>query len=200
MKARDELRQVRCTDQPGHDRGPYGFNVVGGAGWTDARYDGADPEGRHLVPGAWSTTAPTCTAITSRSCWRVPVILPMCDLGGHVYGCYHSSCDDIHLVNPRRMVDNVRFVGMLAYGAGRQSHPAAWPGRPSLAGQAPATTGWKRSSGYRGMAVVTPQPCSTGVAASPPFSDRTGRGLPVVTDQVQLVVNVRPGPPLRSVR
>ena len=43
----------------------------------------------------------------------IPVINPHSDLGSHVYGCYHSSCDDIHLVDPQAMVDNVRFVGML---------------------------------------------------------------------------------------
>jgi hypothetical protein len=32
-----------------------------------------------------------------------------------VYGCYHSSCDDIHLVDPMAMVNNVRFVGALLY-------------------------------------------------------------------------------------
>lgn len=45
----------------------------------------------------------------------VPVIAPICDLGGHVYHCYHSSCDDIGLVDPAAMVDNVRIVGMLLY-------------------------------------------------------------------------------------
>ena len=45
----------------------------------------------------------------------VPVIYPLSDLGKHVYGCYHSSCDDIHLVEPRAMTNNVRFVGALLY-------------------------------------------------------------------------------------
>ncbi|HRH39337.1 MAG TPA: hypothetical protein PK760_13385, partial [Flavobacteriales bacterium] len=45
----------------------------------------------------------------------VPVIYPLSDLGKHVYGCYHSSCDDIHLVDPQAMVNNVRFVGQLIY-------------------------------------------------------------------------------------
>ena len=44
----------------------------------------------------------------------VPVLAPISDLGHSVYGCYHSSCDDIHLVEPWRMEANVRTVGMLA--------------------------------------------------------------------------------------
>jgi len=46
----------------------------------------------------------------------VPVLYPLSDLGKHVYGCYHSSCDDIHLVDPQAMVNNVRFIGALVYG------------------------------------------------------------------------------------
>jgi hypothetical protein len=46
----------------------------------------------------------------------VPVIYPLSDLGKHIYGCYHSSCDDIHLVDPQAMTNNVRFVGALLMG------------------------------------------------------------------------------------
>jgi hypothetical protein len=46
----------------------------------------------------------------------VPVLYPLSDLGKHVYGCYHSSCDDIYLVDPQAMVNNVRFTGLLLYG------------------------------------------------------------------------------------
>ena len=45
----------------------------------------------------------------------VPTIGPMCDLGQRVYRCYHSSCDDIDLVDPQAMVDNVRRVGQLLW-------------------------------------------------------------------------------------
>ena len=45
----------------------------------------------------------------------MPTLYPLSDLGKHVYGCYHSSCDDIHLVDPQAMVNNVRFVGQLVY-------------------------------------------------------------------------------------
>ncbi|MBP6699389.1 MAG: hypothetical protein KA175_17340, partial [Flavobacteriales bacterium] len=54
-------------------------------------------------------------------------INPLSDLGGHVYGCYHSSCDDVHLVDPRDMVNNVRIVGMLAlWIANAEKLPAAF--------------------------------------------------------------------------
>lgn len=45
----------------------------------------------------------------------IPVIAPICDLGEHVYHCYHSSCDDVGLVEPSAMVDNVRRVGQLVW-------------------------------------------------------------------------------------
>jgi hypothetical protein len=46
----------------------------------------------------------------------VPVLYPLSDLGKHVYACYHSSCDDIHLVDPGAMLNNVRSTGMLLLG------------------------------------------------------------------------------------
>ena len=116
MKARDELRQVRCMINLDMTGGPYGFNVVGGAGWTDvldtigAEIQKVDTSFRGVVDDRAYLHSDHQPFLLE----GVPVILPMCDLGGHVYGCYHSSCDDIHLVDPRRMVDNVRFVGMLA--------------------------------------------------------------------------------------
>lgn len=45
----------------------------------------------------------------------VPTLAPICDLGGHVYHCYHSSCDDVGLVDPVAMSDNVRRVGQLLW-------------------------------------------------------------------------------------
>jgi Zn-dependent M28 family amino/carboxypeptidase len=111
-----ELAKVRCMvnmDMTGH---PQGFSVTGPEGWkalvedinTDIRsQDSTDFAGRTST-GAWlhSDHQPFMLA-------GVPVINPQSDLGGHVYGCYHSSCDDIQLVDPDAMVDNVRFVGML---------------------------------------------------------------------------------------
>jgi Zn-dependent M28 family amino/carboxypeptidase len=111
-----ELARIRCMvnmDMTGH---PQGFGVTGPDGWkalieeinTDIRsQDSARFAGRTST-GAWlhSDHQPFMLA-------GVPVINPHSDLGSHVYGCYHSSCDDIHLVEPGAMVDNVRFVGML---------------------------------------------------------------------------------------
>lgn len=112
-----ELDHIRCMinlDMSGH---PKGFGVGGPAGWADlvrtinTRIHAHDTtfeakEDEH--PGLHSDHQPFLLN-------GVPVLWPICDLGGHVYGCYHSSCDDIHLVDPQAMVDNVRFVGMLVH-------------------------------------------------------------------------------------
>lgn len=45
----------------------------------------------------------------------VPTLAPICDLGDHVYHCYHSSCDDVGLVDPLAMSDNVRRVGQMLW-------------------------------------------------------------------------------------
>ncbi len=111
-----ELAQIRCMvnmDMTGH---PQGFGVTGPDGWkelverinADIRTVDSTAFAGRTSTGAWlhSDHQPFMLA-------GVPVINPHSDLGGHVYGCYHSSCDDIHLVDPQAMVDNVRFVGML---------------------------------------------------------------------------------------
>ena len=111
-----ELARIRCMvnmDMTGH---PQGFGVTGPDGWKELiehinieirSVDSASFAGR-TTTGAWlhSDHQPFLLA-------GVPVINPHSDLGSHVYGCYHSSCDDIHLVDPQAMVDNVRFIGML---------------------------------------------------------------------------------------
>ncbi|MBL8001967.1 MAG: M20/M25/M40 family metallo-hydrolase [Flavobacteriales bacterium] len=111
-----ELARIRCMvnmDMTGH---PQGFGITGPEGWKELveringeirAVDSTAFAGRTST-GAWlhSDHQPFMLA-------GVPVINPHSDLGGHVYGCYHSSCDDIHLVDPEAMVDNVRFVGML---------------------------------------------------------------------------------------
>jgi Zn-dependent M28 family amino/carboxypeptidase len=111
-----ELDRVRCMvnmDMTGH---PQGFGITGPDGWKDLverisadirAVDSSAFAGR-TTTGAWlhSDHQPFMLA-------GIPVINPSSDLGSHVYGCYHSSCDDIHLVEPGAMVDNVRFVGML---------------------------------------------------------------------------------------
>ena len=113
-----ELARIACMinlDMSGH---PQGFGVGGPEGWgalvsslsRDIRLvDSTAFEGRSSEE-VWlhSDHQPFLLA-------GVPVIYPLSDLGKHVYGCYHSSCDDIHLVDPQAMVNNVRFVGQLIY-------------------------------------------------------------------------------------
>ena len=115
-RASGELGRIRCMvnmDMTGH---PQGFGIMGPEGWKEQleminagihAVDSASFAGR-TTTGAWlhSDHQPFMLA-------GIPVINPHSDLGSHVYGCYHSSCDDIHLVDPQAMVDNVRFVGML---------------------------------------------------------------------------------------
>jgi len=102
---------------------PQGFGVGGPAGWKTLIADACERIRRI------DTTA--FEGRTSERIWLhsdhqpfllagVPVIYPLSDLGKHVYGCYHSSCDDIHLVDPQAMVNNVRFVGQLIYALAAQ--------------------------------------------------------------------------------
>lgn len=117
-RASGELSRVKCMinlDMSGH---PQGFGVGGPEGWSEL-----------LKRSCASITAIDSAAFAGRvseEVWLhsdhqpfllagVPVIYPLSDLGKHVYGCYHSSCDDIHLVDPQAMVNNVRFVGALVY-------------------------------------------------------------------------------------
>lgn len=116
-KASGELARVRCMinlDMSGH---PRGFNICGPEPWggtireAQAPIAALDTSFQALFrqePGLHSDHQPFMLA-------GVPVIAPICDLGGHVYGCYHSSCDDIHLVDPQAMVNNVRRVGQLLW-------------------------------------------------------------------------------------
>jgi hypothetical protein len=112
-----ELDRVRCMINLDMSSDPRGFGVVGPDGW-EALVGSINDSIRQVVPGfagelstqAWlhSDHQPFLLA-------GVPVLYPLCDLGKHVYGCYHSSCDDIHLVEPEGMVNNARFVGMLLW-------------------------------------------------------------------------------------
>jgi carboxypeptidase Q len=116
-RASGELDHVKCMinlDMSGH---PRGFNVFGPDGWNDVIRSAQAPLAVHDTtykaqfsnePGLHSDHQPFMLA-------GVPVIAPICDLGDHVYGCYHSSCDDIHLVEPQAMVNNVRRVGQLLW-------------------------------------------------------------------------------------
>lgn len=116
-KKTGELGRVRCMinlDMSGH---PSGFNVFGPGDWgtlvKDAEnamhaLDTSFKAGFNGDPGLHSDHQPFMLA-------GVPTIAPLCDLGEHVYRCYHSDCDDIQLVDPQAMVDNVRRIGQLLW-------------------------------------------------------------------------------------
>lgn len=117
LRSRGVLSKVKCMinlDMSGH---PRGFNVFGPAE-LDSLVRNAQ--------GAMQMLDTTFRAVFSRRgglhsdhqpfmMAGIPVIAPICDLGDHVYHCYHSSCDDIALVEPAAMVDNVRRVGQLLW-------------------------------------------------------------------------------------
>jgi carboxypeptidase Q len=123
-----ELARVRCMINLDMSGNPQGFGVGGPDGWAE------------LLAGMCSDIRSVDSASfagnVSEEIWLhsdhqpfllagVPVIYPLSDLGKHVYGCYHSSCDDIHLVEPQAMVNNVRFTGQLVLAlANAQQLPA----------------------------------------------------------------------------
>lgn len=45
----------------------------------------------------------------------IPYTAPSSNLERHIYGCYHSDCDDFDLVNKEHMENNVRFSSMMLY-------------------------------------------------------------------------------------
>ena len=110
-----ELDRVKCMVNLDMTGGPTGFSVVGPSGW--AEHVSSINDRIFMVDTTFARKLHTGAGLHSDHqpfmLQGVPVIAPISDLGGHVYGCYHSSCDDIHLVDPRRMTDNVRYVGML---------------------------------------------------------------------------------------
>lgn len=117
-RASGELQRIRAMINLDMSGNPQGFAVGGPEGWgallasacaSVRAVDSASFQGR-AEEALWlhSDHQPFLLA-------GVPVIYPLSDLGKHVYGCYHSSCDDIHLVDPQAMVNNVRFVGALIY-------------------------------------------------------------------------------------
>jgi hypothetical protein len=115
--SRGELARVRCMINLDMTGGPTGFSVVGPGGWEAVA---KDIMGRMQAQDT-SFSADLATRAGLHSDHQpfllqgVPVMAPLSDLGNDVYGCYHSSCDDIHLVEPARMVDNVRFVGQFLW-------------------------------------------------------------------------------------
>lgn len=113
-----DLARIRCMINLDMSGNPQGFGVGGPAGWKNLVTDACDRI-RRIDSASFAGRA-------SEELWLhsdhqpfllkgVPVIYPLNDLGKHVYGCYHSSCDDIHLVEPKAMTNNVRFVGALIY-------------------------------------------------------------------------------------
>lgn len=117
-RASGGLQRIRAMINLDMSGNPQGFAVGGPEGW-----------GALLASACAAVRAVDSASFQGRSeeaLWLhsdhqpfllagVPVIYPLSDLGKHVYGCYHSSCDDIHLVDPQAMVNNVRFVGALVY-------------------------------------------------------------------------------------
>lgn len=112
------LERISCMINLDMSGDPKGFGVGGPTGWRMVIQDACDRI-RRLDTAAFEGR-------TSEEVWLhsdhepfllrgVPVIYPLSDLGKNVYGCYHSSCDDIHLVEPSAMTNNVRFVGALVY-------------------------------------------------------------------------------------
>ncbi|MBK7944655.1 MAG: M20/M25/M40 family metallo-hydrolase [Flavobacteriales bacterium] len=113
-----EISRIRCMVNLDMSGNPQGFGIGGPKEWSEVvtrscaairEVDSAAFAGR-VSQEVWlhSDHQPFLLA-------GVPVIYPLSDLGKHVYGCYHSSCDDIHLVEPQAMVNNARFVGALLY-------------------------------------------------------------------------------------
>lgn len=113
-----ELARVKCMINMDMTGNPQGFGIGGPAGWKAlvedacrriARVDTAAFEGR-ASEELWLHSDHQPFLLKG-----VPVLYPLSDLGKHVYGCYHSSCDDLHLVDPGAMTNNVRFVGAMLY-------------------------------------------------------------------------------------
>jgi carboxypeptidase Q len=116
-KTSGELENIACMINLDMSGNPRGFNVFGPGEWGKVVADAQAPIAAldtsfkallSVDPGLHSDHQPFMLA-------GVPTIAPISDLGGHVYGCYHSSCDDIHLVDPQAMVNNVRRVGQLLW-------------------------------------------------------------------------------------
>ncbi|MBK9513565.1 MAG: M20/M25/M40 family metallo-hydrolase [Flavobacteriales bacterium] len=118
-RATGMIDQVKCMINLDMSGNPRGFGVGGPGTWATQvtevcdRIRAVDSVGfkGEVQEAIWlhSDHQPFLLA-------GVPVLYPLSDLGGHVYGCYHSSCDDIHLVDPMAMVNNVRRTGLLIYG------------------------------------------------------------------------------------
>ncbi len=112
-----ELSRVKCMinmDMSGH---PSGFNSFGPEP-LGARVIAAQQVMRALdttFAGNYSQAPGLHSDHQSFMMRGVPTMAPLCDLGDHVYHCYHSSCDDVGLVDPAAMSDNVRRVGQMLW-------------------------------------------------------------------------------------
>lgn len=116
-KKSGELDHVKCMinlDMSGH---PRGFNVFGPSGWGQRVVDAQKTMSAMdtSYAGNFSGDPDLHSDHQPFMMEGVPTLAPICDLGEHVYRCYHSSCDDIQLVDPQAMVDNVRRVGQLLW-------------------------------------------------------------------------------------
>ena len=114
-----EIERIRCMINLDMSGNPQGFGVAGPGNWQDVVTD--------LCHDIRTLDSASFEGKTSTEVWLhsdhqpfllagVPVMYPLSDLGKHVYGCYHSNCDDIQLVEPKTMTNNVRFVGALVIG------------------------------------------------------------------------------------
>jgi hypothetical protein len=116
-----ELQKIKCMINLDMSGNPSGFGIGGYEGWRSVI-----EEACVSVKGSLRSARDSSNfkGDVSEKIWLhsdhqpfllkgVPIIYPLSDLGKHVYGCYHSSCDDIHLVDPKAMVNNVRTVGPL---------------------------------------------------------------------------------------
>ena len=114
------LSKIRCMVNLDMSGNPKGFGVGGPEGWERTISDACHAVSSSLVqPGPASFAGEISQRIWLHSDHQpfllkgIPIIYPLSDLGKHIYGCYHSSCDDIHLVDPMAMVNNVRTVAPL---------------------------------------------------------------------------------------
>ncbi|MEZ4757635.1 MAG: M20/M25/M40 family metallo-hydrolase [Flavobacteriales bacterium] len=114
-----ELERIACMINLDMSGDPRGFGVGGPEGWR--------PLLEELCGRIATVDSSVFKGEVREELWLhsdhqpfllsgVPVLYPLSDLGKHVYACYHSSCDDIHLVDPQSMVNNVRSTGMLLLG------------------------------------------------------------------------------------
>lgn len=114
----NRLEQVKCMINLDMSGNPQGFGVAGPDGWSALLSDACERIARvdsAAFPGRTSEEVWLHSDHQPFLLHGVPVIYPLSDLGKHIYGCYHSNCDDIHLVDPQAMTNNVRFVGALLY-------------------------------------------------------------------------------------